>query len=76
MTILCSIPGPRHEYSRKPDSRPARWCFKCRQHLPHEIVVIGDPPEAMSYYAPIVKIECPQCREEHVLFPGSKWADE
>jgi hypothetical protein len=73
VTILCITPGPSHEYSRKPDSRPTRWCFKCRKHLPHEIVVIGDPPEVMSYYEPIAKIECPRCRGEHVLFPGREW---
>ena len=75
MKILCIIPGPRHEYSRKADSRSTRWCFKCRKHLPHEIVVHGDPPEVMSYYEPVINIECPQCREEHVLFPGREWVD-
>ena len=39
----------------------------------HEYSRLGDPPEAMSYYSPIAKIECPQCREEHVLFPGREW---
>jgi hypothetical protein len=73
VTVLCILPGPRHEYSRTPDSRPTRWCFKCRKRLAHEVVVLGDPPEVMSYYEPIAMIECPQCHEEHVLFPGREW---
>ena len=72
--ILCIIPGPSHEYSRKPDTRALRWCFKCRKHLAHEIVVIGDPPEALSYYEPITVLQCPRCHEDHTLFPG--WTRE
>lgn len=70
MTILCIIPGPSHEYSRKPDTRPTRWCFGCRKHLPHEIVVIGDPPGVISYYEHIAIRQCTRCRHDRTTFPG------
>ena len=70
MTILCIIPGPSHEYSREPDTRETRWCFACRKHLPHELVVIGDPPEVMSYYENVAILECTRCHQDCTVFPG------
>ncbi len=61
-----------HEVSRR--SAGIKWCFKCRQHLPHDWIVL-DSIEP-SYYDPISRYDCPQCHEEHVLFPGYVWADE
>ena len=49
------------------------WCFNCRRHLLHTLMVLAPGPE--SYYDPIWQWECPQCREEHVLFPGREWVE-
>lgn len=47
------------------------WCFKCRKHLKHTLMV--SDPGPMSYYGPNFWWECPQCHEENVLFPGREW---
>jgi len=49
------------------------WCFLCRKHLLHTRMVLI--PEPMSYYGPNFWWECPQCHEEHVLFPGWEWTE-
>jgi hypothetical protein len=54
--------------------RPKRfWCFCCRQRLLH--VRMGFYPSGLSYYEPHFWWECPNCHEEHVLFPGREWAE-
>lgn len=50
------------------------WCFRCRKHLLHTLMVFEPTPP--SYYGPNVWWECPECREEHVLFPGREWKEE
>jgi hypothetical protein len=50
------------------------WCFACRRHGLHTLMMFDPGPE--SYYGPHVWWECPQCHEEHVLFPGREWVDE
>jgi hypothetical protein len=47
------------------------WCFKCRKHLMHTRMMFDPGPE--SYRDPSFMWECPQCHEEHVLFPGYEW---
>ena len=58
-------------------TRPARkrrktwWCFQCRKRLLHRLMgfYLAQP----SYYGPSFWWECPECYEEHVLFPGREW---
>jgi len=47
------------------------WCFTCRQHLLHTLMIWT--PTAPSYYGPHTWWECPQCHQEDVLFPGREW---
>jgi hypothetical protein len=42
MSILCILPGGKHVYRREPAGD--LWCFNCRKRLPHEHVLIGEPP--------------------------------
>lgn len=49
------------------------WCFQCRKHLLHTFM--GFYPTGLSYYGPNFWWECPQCHEEHVLFPGREWVE-
>lgn len=63
--------GPSHEYKREPLG--VKWCFRCRAHLPHDWVLIGDPPEIMSYYDPQWVKECSRCEKDYTDFPGSAW---
>lgn len=51
MSLLCIIPGPNHLYAEDPDERPTRWCFTCRQHLPHVWQLWGDPPPRNYQFA-------------------------
>lgn len=65
--------GPRmREVTREPAG--IKWCFKCRKHLPHDWIVLDS--EQPSYYDPIGRYDCPQCHQEHVLFPGRVWEHE
>lgn len=68
-TILCILPGPTHEYDR--EAGFTRWCFKCRKRLPHDYVLIGDPPDIQSHYDPQWVNECSGCGGDHVHFPGT-----
>ena len=67
MTLLCIIPGPSHEYRRIPDGE--RWCFGCRKRLPHDDVLLGDPPEVMSWYDPVWVCQCSGCGRDRTEFP-------
>ena len=69
--LLCIIPGPSHEYRRESDG--VRWCFGCRKHLPHDLVVLGDPPGELSYYDPIVVRKCSRCGKDRTQFPRGVW---
>lgn len=69
--VLCVIPGPTHEYARRPAG--VKWCFGCRKRLPHDDVCWGDPPEVMSYYDPQWFYECPGCKKDRTRFPESLW---
>lgn len=53
--------------------RPAgvKWCFGCRAHLAHELVVLAD--EEPSYYDPIAVLECERCKKDRTTFPGREW---
>jgi hypothetical protein len=57
-----------HEVSRKDEK--VRWCFKCRKHLMHELVV-RTPDDPMSYYGPHAALECVGCHEDNADFPGT-----
>ena len=50
------------------------WCFHCRKHFLHTRMMFV--PTAPSYYGPTFWWACPQCHEEHVLFPGLEWVEE
>lgn len=50
------------------DTRPTRWCFRCREHLPHRWELLGD--REPSYYDPLPTVRCSRCGGEHVRFPG------
>lgn len=69
--VLCLTPGPGHEYRRDPAGD--RWCFGCRARLPHDDVLIGDPPEVMSYYEPVWVRRCSGCGRDRTQFPGTVW---
>lgn len=56
------------ELSRHPDR--VRWCFACRKHLPHDVVVTGEPPEVETYYDPNVRYDCSRCHRDRTSFPG------
>lgn len=63
---------PRGAWERVQRQRRKRWwCFKCRKHLLHTLMVFRQVQP--SYYDDFVKWECPNCHEEHVLFPGREW---
>jgi len=47
------------------------WCFACRKRLLHTRMMFDPGPT--SYYEPHFWWQCPQCEEEHVLFPGREW---
>lgn len=47
------------------------WCFTCRKRCLHTLMM--SDPGPMSYYGPTCWWQCPQCHEEHVLFPGREW---
>lgn len=65
--IIC--PGPSVEIARRPIG--LSWCFRCRKRLPHDYVVLDDPPERQpSYYEPVGIRECTRCSEDHTSFPG------
>lgn len=68
MTVLCIIPGPTHEYRREADGD--HWCFKCRKRLPHDAVLIGDPPDVLTYYENVWTLECSGCGQDNTCFPG------
>lgn len=69
-TIICT--STMREVKREPAG--IKWCFKCRKHLPHDWIVLATVEP--SYYEPNCRYDCPQCHEEHVLFPGWVWEHE
>jgi hypothetical protein len=72
VTFVGFTPGPSWERSTAPDDRPTRWCFQCRQHLPHTWALMDDPPERQpSYYDPVPVIRCSRCGGDHTVHPGS-----
>lgn len=64
---------PMVELRREPDR--VRWCFKCRRHLPHDFVLLGDPEP--SYYEPTPCYRCSGCGEDHTVgFGGCReWSE-
>ena len=69
MTIVCIIPGASHEYARKPAGD--KWCFNCRKRLPHDFVLMGDPPDVETYYESQWDTRCSQCHQDYTQFPGA-----
>lgn len=67
MAVLHICRGPRDELARK--SAGVKFCFKCRKHLVHDLVVMGD--EEPSYYEPVASCRCSRCGEDHTRFPGT-----
>ena len=61
---------PTHEIRREPAGE--KWCFHCRERLPHEIVVHA--PENPSYYGPHWTYACSGCDLDRVDFPGT-WTE-
>jgi hypothetical protein len=68
--IVCIIPGPTEELARH--DAGMRWCFGCREHLPHTDVLMGD--REPSYYEPIWVRRCSRCGKDRTAFPGTDWA--
>lgn len=80
--LLCIIPGPTELLRRVPDGgrviinrtillepwSTLRWCFGCRQHLPHDWFLLGD--KEPSYYDPVWVRKCSGCGEDRTHFPG------
>lgn len=58
------IPGPTKELKREPAGE--KWCFGCRQRLPHDWVLWAD--EKPSYYDPQWFIECSRCKQDRTRF--------
>jgi hypothetical protein len=69
--LLCIIPGPSHVYKVEPLGE--LWCFSCRKRLVHEWVLIGDPPDKVSYYDHIWIRRCTGCGHDNTAFPGTIW---
>jgi hypothetical protein len=65
------IPGPTHIYRREPAGD--HWCFGCRKRLPHEDVLIGDPPGVETYYDHVWQRRCSGCGRDRTRFPGTEW---
>jgi hypothetical protein len=70
MTLVCIIPGPKHEYAR--NHAGDRWCFGCRKRLAHDWVLLGDAPDVESYYEPIWVLKCSRCHKDMTRFPGTE----
>lgn len=66
---VCRVDGETRPVVER--RRKRWWCFQCRKHLLH--TRMGFFPAAMSYYGPHFWWECPNCHDEHVLFPGREW---
>ena len=71
--VVGHICWPDGSWQRVPGRRRKRWwCFHCRKHLTHTLMWFI--PSGPSYYGPSPpQWECPQCHQEHVLFPGQEW---
>lgn len=59
-----TICGSRMVELRRIPNR-VRWCFRCRKHLMHDLVLLGDPEP--SYYEPTPAFRCHGCNEDHTL---------
>lgn len=75
-TILCLIPGP--SVVLRSEDAGIRWCFGCREHLPHTDELMGDPfdpddPSTRSYYDPVWVRRCSRCKRDRTAFPGTIW---
>lgn len=67
--LLCIIPGPTKVIAEEDGGE--RWCFGCRQRLPHTWVLLDY--HHRSYYDPIWICRCSQCGDDRTAFPGSVW---
>ena len=65
--LLCVIPGPSEVIAT--EHAGVKWCFGCRQHLPHEWRLMGDP--FPSYYDPVWTCRCSRCGQDLTSFPGT-----
>ena len=72
MTIVGFIPGPSYTLATSPDDRSTRFCFQCREHLPHTWALMDEPPQRQpTYYEPVPVLRCLCCGEDHADFPGT-----
>jgi hypothetical protein len=62
--LLCIIPGPTKELARRDIGE--RWCFGCRQRLPHVAILLCD--EEPSYYEPVWVWKCSRCHTDRTTF--------
>jgi hypothetical protein len=67
--VLCIIPGPSKVLREQPVGE--RWCFGCRQRLPHTLRILCD--EEPSYYDPIAVLACDRCGKDRTEFPRGEW---
>jgi hypothetical protein len=66
--VLCIIPGPSKVLAEKPAHPCSRWCFGCRKHLPHSLVLLGD--EEPGWYDPVAVLRCSRCGKDCTRFPS------
>lgn len=45
-----------------------KWCFGCRERLPHDWVVEGE--DGISYYDPVGRFDCSRCHRDRTTFPA------
>jgi hypothetical protein len=64
------IPGPTVEIARTSDG--TRWCFGCRKHLPHDLVLLDyRDDDTYHYFGPATVTKCSRCGKDRTRFPGS-----
>lgn len=72
-TIHICEDGPHTELRREPAG--IKWCFRCRQHLPHDWIVTGSVEP--SWYEPHSRFDCSRCHRDHTIgFGMERTADE
>jgi hypothetical protein len=59
--------------AEKPAHPCSRWCFGCRKHLPHSLVLLGDVllgDEEPGWYDPVAVVRCSGCGQDRTRFPS------
>jgi hypothetical protein len=67
MATLHITSGPDRVVAGALDCRETRWCFRCREHLPHSWEMLRDQS---PWYDDRPVCRCSGCSESHTEFPG------